>query len=179
MNLCILIPLLVGLLCALFGYLIGRLFSKNDDRKSEVELWKNKNVQLEADLAACRSKLKSETTLKESPKKIVPEASNTPFVEFNAVVAKEILGKKIKQDDLTVVEGIGPKIRDIFHNQGITTWKDLANSSVEHCKEILRKGGERFVVHNPGTWPRQAKMAYEGKWKELKAWQDILDKGKE
>ncbi|MEJ6796117.1 MAG: 50S ribosomal protein L21, partial [Flavobacteriales bacterium] len=28
------------------------------------------------------------------------------------------------------------------------------------------------------TWPAQAKMAAEGKWDELKKWQDELDGGK-
>ena len=30
----------------------------------------------------------------------------------------------------------------------------------------------------PGTWPEQAKMAHEGRWDELKKWQDELDGGK-
>ncbi len=30
----------------------------------------------------------------------------------------------------------------------------------------------------PGTWPEQAKMAAEGKWDELKKWQDELNGGK-
>jgi len=33
-------------------------------------------------------------------------------------------------------------------------------------------------MHNPGTWPKQAEMAAEGKWDELKVWQDELDGGK-
>jgi hypothetical protein len=31
---------------------------------------------------------------------------------------------------------------------------------------------------NPGTWPKQAELAAEGKWDELKAWQEELDGGK-
>lgn len=33
-------------------------------------------------------------------------------------------------------------------------------------------------MHNPGSWPKQAEMADEGKWEELKAWHDELDSGK-
>jgi len=43
----------------------------------------------------------------------------------------------------------------------------------------LNSGGERFRLHNPGTWPKQAQYAFEGKWKELSEWQDNLKGGKE
>ena len=33
-------------------------------------------------------------------------------------------------------------------------------------------------MHVPGTWPRQAGLAHEGKWEELSKWQDELDGGK-
>ena len=29
----------------------------------------------------------------------------------------------------------------------------------------------------PATWPKQAKMAADGKWDELKKWQDEMDGG--
>ena len=32
--------------------------------------------------------------------------------------------------------------------------------------------------HTPDTWPAQAQMAADGKWDELKVWQDELDGGK-
>ncbi|MDG1393490.1 MAG: 50S ribosomal protein L21, partial [Flavobacteriaceae bacterium] len=28
------------------------------------------------------------------------------------------------------------------------------------------------------TWPKQARLAYDGKWKKLLEWQDELDGGK-
>jgi predicted flap endonuclease-1-like 5' DNA nuclease len=97
---------------------------------------------------------------------------------FDASIAKAVFGKKITENDLTTVEGIGPKIAELFENSGITTWKDLSETSIERCKEILKSGGERYRVHIPDTWPKQAKLAYEGKWQELLDWQDLLDGGK-
>lgn len=102
-----------------------------------------------------------------------------PLIAFDAAAAKAVYGKKIKQDDLTVVEGIGPKISGLFNNFDVKTWKDLSECSLDKCQEVLDSGGERYKIHNPGTWPRQAKLAYEGKWEELKKWQDSLDGGKE
>ena len=55
----------------------------------------------------------------------------------------------------------------------------MSETSVDRCREILNKAGERFQIHDPGTWPRQAKLCYEGKWQELKDWQTTLDGGRE
>ena len=102
-----------------------------------------------------------------------------PIIPFDANLASSIFGKKIKENDLKIVEGIGPKIEELFNASGILTWKALSETSVERCNDILHSAGERFVIHNPSTWPRQAKLAYEGKWKDLKDWQETLDGGKE
>jgi len=73
---------------------------------------------------------------------------------------------------LKKVEGIGPKIAEIFNNAGILTFADLAGTSVDKLKEILKAAGPRYASKNPGSWPKQAKMAADGKWDELKVWQD-------
>ncbi|WP_062057494.1 50S ribosomal protein L21 [Aquimarina longa] len=77
-----------------------------------------------------------------------------------------------KGDDLKKVEGIGPKIAELFNNEGINTFADLAGTEVERLKEILVAAGSRYASKNPGSWPKQAKMAAEGKWDELQEWQD-------
>lgn len=82
-------------------------------------------------------------------------------------------------DDLKKIEGIGPKIEELLNNSGIYTWAQLSETEVETIKGILSDAGSRFTTHDPGTWPRQAKLAAEGKWDELNEWQDKLDGGKE
>lgn len=183
MNWCILIPLLVGLISAFLGYLIGKMNSKDNTKPSgDIELWRKKNVQLESELAACKAKFSAGAgtvpSSAVSSASLASVAAVVPSV-FSASEAKAVFGKTIKHDDLTVVEGIGPKIKELFHSKDIKTWKALSETTVDRCKEVLKSGGERFSVHNPGTWPRQAKMAYEGAWKELLDWQNVLDKGKE
>lgn len=86
--------------------------------------------------------------------------------------------KKWKRDDLKAVEGIGPKIESLFHDNGIKTWLDLANTSVDKLKQIMEGAGSRFKLADPGTWPKQAQLAHEEKWDELKEYQDFLDGGK-
>jgi hypothetical protein len=84
-----------------------------------------------------------------------------------------------KKDDLKIVEGIGPKIEVLFNNDGIYTFAELAATSVEKMKAILDAAGPRFQIHNPSTWANQAALARDGKWDELKKWQDALYKGKD
>ena len=82
-----------------------------------------------------------------------------------------------KADDLTKIEGIGPKISGLFIAAGITTFEELANTPVATLSDILHKAGSRYASHNPGTWPEQAQLAADGKWDELKALQVALDGG--
>ena len=97
-----------------------------------------------------------------------------------AAVAATILfaGTKYKTDDLKIVEGIGPKIADLLIKEGINTWKELSETSPERITGILQAAGPNFQIHDPGTWPHQAKLADEGKWDELKKLQDELSAGK-
>ena len=88
-------------------------------------------------------------------------------------------GKKVKQDDLKIVEGIGPKIEELLHAGGITTWQALADAPTERVQEILTEAGSRYRTHNPGTWGQQAAMAVAGQWEALQQLQDRLDGGKE
>lgn len=86
--------------------------------------------------------------------------------------------KRWKQDDLKAVEGIGPKIESLLHDDGIKTWKQLSEAPVTRLQKILDDAGKRFKLAAPGTWPKQAGLAHEGKWDELEALQDVLNGGK-
>jgi predicted flap endonuclease-1-like 5' DNA nuclease len=105
-----------------------------------------------------------------------PGATGTPQKDYKALGA--IYGKKIKVDDLKLVEGIGPKIEALFHKAGLKTWASVAKTNPAKLKEILVAAGERFKMHNPGTWPKQCQMMVDDKWKDLKAYQQKLDGGK-
>jgi small subunit ribosomal protein S2 len=80
-----------------------------------------------------------------------------------------------KADDLTKIEGVGPKIAETLVAAGLATYADVAGSTAEKIAEIIE--GVRGN-HTPDTWPKQAGMAAEGKWDELKAWQDGMGGGK-
>lgn len=89
-----------------------------------------------------------------------------------------VRGNAEGSDDLKKIEGIGPKIAQLLTDAGYGTFAALAATTPENISAILANAGSRYTMHNPGTWPQQASMAAEGKWDELKAWQDELDGGK-
>jgi predicted flap endonuclease-1-like 5' DNA nuclease len=72
-----------------------------------------------------------------------------------------------KPDDLTLIEGIGPKIAELLEQNGIATFAALAETSVDDLDTILRSGGSRFQTADPGTWPRQARLAANRDWPRL------------
>lgn len=82
-------------------------------------------------------------------------------------------------DDLKIVEGIGPKIEEIIKGHGVTTFSALADTTAEQIKTWLEEAGSRYKMHDPTTWPMQSGLARDGKWDELKAWQEEHKAGKE
>ncbi|MGB1039395.1 MAG: 50S ribosomal protein L17 [Flavobacteriales bacterium] len=83
-----------------------------------------------------------------------------------------------KADDLKKIEGVGPKIAGVLVAGGLATFADVAASTPEAIKEILDAAEGNFGGHDPSTWTKQAQLAADGKWDELKKWQDELDGGK-
>jgi len=132
-------------------------------------------IQIESVVASGAKKAPAK---KAEPKKETPKAK----VEAKKEVApkKAVVKKapaKTKADDLKKVEGIGPKIAEIFAKNGIDTFAKLAKASQKDLKAILEGAGSRYASKNPGSWPKQAKMAAEGKWDELNKWQDEVKGG--
>ncbi len=87
------------------------------------------------------------------------------------------VAQKWGRDNLQLVEGIGPKISEVLYEWGIKTFKDLNKASQSDIKSILGKWWKKFALANPKTWWDQAWLANEGKWKELKEYQDFLQGG--
>ncbi len=186
---CILIPALVGLISGVLGYLLGKMFSNSGDSTASLSLQSDldacranskalssKLSALEAELAA--AKASASANVQSFAASVATATAGVAAIAFDADNSFSVLGKKWKQDDLKIVEGIGPKIEELYHAAGIKTWKELSETSVEKSQSILDAAGERYKIHNPSTWAKQAEMCYLGQWSELKAWQDSLDGGK-
>ena len=97
----------------------------------------------------------------------------------NGVSAPSAPAAEAKADDLTEVEGVGPKIAGILNDKGIISFAGLASTEVAAIAEILKEAGSRYSMAKPATWPQQAALAAEGKWPELEELQGDLKGGRE
>lgn len=91
--------------------------------------------------------------------------------------SKKADSKPSKKDDLTLIEGIGPKSAEALIAGGVDSFEKLSKTSEEEIKKILSEASSSLAHLDPQTWQKQAKMAHEGKFDELKVWQDELDGG--
>ncbi len=116
----------------------------------------------------------------------VPEMVEESSTEQPALspqrVEKTIKIKKAKpvivKEDLTKIEGIGKKIEALLHKNKIYTYRSLSKTTIKTLKQILESGGIKLSTHNPGNWPKQAKLAAAAKWEEFELLQQQLKGGK-
>jgi predicted flap endonuclease-1-like 5' DNA nuclease len=81
-------------------------------------------------------------------------------------------------DDLTRIEGIGPKIAAALVASGVGSYRELAGSDVETLRAALRSKGLRFVPSLP-SWPEQARLLAADDTAGLAALTDRLVAGRE
>ena len=193
--------LLALFVSALLGFLIGKLrksaklnslkkslddcYKKIDDLKNKIKSdlhYQDFDTQIKAlkkssiigekfDLNKIKE-LKVASTYKPTR----PNKSSRPSIKIEA---KKALGKTIEENDLKIVEGIGPNIEEILNKDGITTWRKLSKSPVLQLQKILNEAGGIFLSDKPDSWPEQSLLAAEGKWEELKKLQYYLEGDKE
>lgn len=92
--------------------------------------------------------------------------------------ARGISAAPVVPDDLKKIEGIGPKIEKLCNAIGIYTWRQLSQTSTDRLAKMLADAGADYRTAVPGTWPRQAELAADGKWDQLKQYQDELKGGR-
>ncbi len=128
-------------------------------------------------------KAKEEKKAKAKAKPAAPKAEKPAAPKAEAAAeskpappkaAKKAAGKG---DDLRKIEGIGPKIAKVLNEAGITTFAQLAGTSVEELDRIVRQDAGITIAH-PDTWPEQAALAAADQWDELQAFQGTLKGGR-
>ncbi len=168
------------LLGGLIGWLLNRFMCKCCCKPSANHLTSNiSNVSTSptapakvADVPVAKAALTSAPVAKAA----APAAAQTATAIDLAAAKKAGFALK-NANDLTIVEGIGPKINELFNNVGVKTFAQLAAQTVPQMRKVLDDGGSRFRIANPSTWAQQAALAADNKWDELKKLQDKLSGG--
>ena len=171
----------------LFALIDGKVvFRKKANNKSFVSV-----LPFEEEAVAVAEPKAKKVVAKKEEKPVARKAKPAKAEEKEAPAAAEVKetakkekaapkkAAKAKGDDLTVIEGVGPKIAEVLTAAGLADFASVAAKSAEELKATLVEAGDQFNTAVTDTWPEQAKLAAEGKFDELKKWQDELDGGKE
>ena len=169
----------------LFALIDGKVvFRKKANNKSFVSVlpFEEEAVAVAAPKVKVAAKAEKPVAKKAKPAKA--EAKEAPAAAEAKEVEKKVKATpkkaaKAKGDDLTVIEGVGPKIAEVLTAAGLADFASVAAKSAEELKATLAEAGDQFNTAVTDTWPEQAKLAADGKFDELKKWQDELDGGKE
>ncbi|TLP82307.1 30S ribosomal protein S2 [Maribacter sp. ACAM166] len=177
---------------------VDYLIPSNDDASKSIDIIMTEVTNAVAEgLAERKSEKgdaaegKSESKKEKAPKKKevvetpeptpAPVVDKVPNVEVDVEATQKAVAEdaKAEADDLTKVEGIGPKAAEALVAAGISTYTDLSKGNADKIKEILTEASSRMAHLDPTSWPKQAKMAADGKWDELKEWQENTKGGVE
>lgn len=88
-------------------------------------------------------------------------------------------GTIFSDDNLQIIEGIGPKIEGLLKDAGYNTWASLGAASYDALKKVLDDAGPNYRIHDPKSWSEQAKLAAAGEWEKLIEYQKFLDGGRD
>ena len=158
---------------------VGKLTAEGTDLRVQLT---QADAQLE-DKKATIAKLRSDLIIVESERNLLRGAPKDEGKGAKAAAKTHVEkitfnGVNYKWDDLKIVEGIGPKIEELLHAAGIKTWAALAGTSETLLVQMLDDAGPRFQMHNPATWPEQARMADASEWAALEKYQEELKGGR-
>ena len=172
-------PWILWLLGAfILGLLLGWLLRQIFGGKTDTTDYDSKINGLEVELKACRNEKNKLSASFAAATAAAAAISTAKKPKVASLGATPISADDSVKDDLTKVEGIGPKIKGLFNDAGIWSFAQLSKAPIERLQKVLDDAGPRYRVHNPKTWAQQAKLAAEGKWDELKKWQGELKGGR-
>jgi predicted flap endonuclease-1-like 5' DNA nuclease len=106
----------------------------------------------------------------------VARLSAAPAIDHDAARAA---GFELKRDeDLEIIEGIGPRVAEVLRDAGITSFHALAQLTPAQITAALERGGPNFRLVNPQTWGDQALLAANNRWASLATMQAALVAGR-
>ena len=134
-------------------------------------------IVIESIVASGATPAKKEEAKKAEPKKETKAAAPKAKAETKAPAKKAAPKKAAKEDDLKKIEGVGPKAAEAMVAAGMDTFAKVAKAKPEAIATILSDASSNLAHLVTDTWPKQAQLAADGKWDELKELQDKLDGG--
>lgn len=148
--------------------------AKKTAEKSVVEAKGAKKTS--GKIAVVETKAAVKITQKTREKPAVKEAVRPVEIAQPAVKKEVVILKRTTINDLTTIEGIGPKIAQILYGHDVKNFKALNATPLENLKTWLKENKMPFV--DPRSWAEQAQLADAGKTAEFEALKKELKGGK-
>lgn len=104
-------------------------------------------------------------------------ASPAPAAQAAAPPAPAAPAETSEPDDLTKLEGIGPKMAQALIDGGLDTYEKVAAASIDDFKAAIETAGMSFAP-SAESWAEQAGFAARGDWDGLQQLQDTLVSGR-
>jgi predicted flap endonuclease-1-like 5' DNA nuclease len=156
---------------------------KSSSLASEVALLNGRIREKQSELDACLAAAKANS----GQANVANAISATPPVAAASIVSSiaatptptpaagstDKFGR-LESNNLQIIEGIGPKMESVLHENGVHTWAELSGKSNSDLRTILDKYGDKYRIIDPNDWADQAKLAANGKWNDLIALQKGL-----
>lgn len=100
---------------------------------------------------------------------------DSSLIEKEQEIATLIARVNAMQDDLSIIDGIGPKISAVLGLARIKSFSQLASTDEDRIRDILEAENPNLLrLTDPSTWFEQARMAADGDWEALSSHQDNL-----
>jgi large subunit ribosomal protein L27 len=154
----------------LFAMIDGQVVFK---RKRKNRSFVSVEPLVGVETAVAEAPVKKEAPKAEKPKtEVKEEASKADAKKEVEAVAKEEKAKKEAKkeeapkaeakssdakDDLKELDGVGPKLEEVFNAAGIATFEKFAATSIDELNKILEEAGSRYASKDPAPWVEQAK----------------------
>jgi len=152
----------------LLGWLLRKYLRRDKYAhcSEELDLLKRKYANLKGKYNSGKNKKRVKT--------IAPVSAS-----LGATKAKGNSYAKLRDDNLQIIEGIGPKMDEVLKKYDIGNWAALAGNTPVELRAVLDKENPKsYKIIDPTTWSDQAQLAVDGKWQELITMQKALDTGK-
>jgi len=198
-----LLPFLIGLglgwlLWGKFKSVIKQLQAEIDGHLQKIKLLetdlahcKKLRVESEGNLALSRGRLRELEMALEQNKSSVKLQEGQKLTDNISALAVPVIANSglsdsshdrwtaaIQENNLQIVEGIGPKMEEILHQNHIFTFNQLASQTPKQLKAILSSFGDKYRIIDPNSWPQQASLAASQEWMALIDLQKNLNTGR-
>lgn len=163
-------------LLGLGGFLLARWLRERQEQAGPPPVMEEEDIPIDRYIAPQPEMGETSEQLRTTPLDLAEEASPPDWSTPEAAYSQPETAQPFQPDDLTVLEGIGPRISALLQEAGITTYRQLAETDTGRLEGLLLDANLRMA--DPGTWPEQARFLSEGRMQEFQELVESLKGGR-